>query len=1642
MKKSLLALGLMTSLATLAHAGFTPIPLNSASYNRDIVIEATAPRVLSDAVTATMDGGTNRTGNTFFEQGYLGLNSVTGLPYTNGLPAHGSFVTNVVGDHYWKMAPDYHTNNVILVGHANGGRTPLVKSGTFNLTAPAKFGALSFLGCSGNGPVTVQYTIHYADASTESDNFAVYDWFNAATPVINAAGRLSVGGGLANIDAVGCKVFQFDINVGNPSGIITSIDIAYANAAPWANGRAAIFAVAGSTDGVNWSPVGVTGYNHDVIVEADGPQTAGGATTSTGAITNQIAGAILTNYVTSTMDGGTNKTGNTWYEQGFVRTLPTSGIPAAGSTFSSATISATYTMPPSYVGPCAAVVGGVGSASANLIPATPGSYGALSFLCAAANGDTFVPCTVQFQDGSSENNVIFVADWFDRNIPWAYRSIGRVNPNNNSINNTIDQFVNPFALGLGTFDFRGLGLPVPQLRDSVINIANSSGIITNIVLNFTNGTASTRVCSFFAVSGAAAGNVPPVFGTSGTPTPGQPLNAAVNAVNLLKTYAGTNNVVLAVTNVAGSGINYQWKKAPRGGGLRDIYYSFDYSTFANLTDGGRISGSQSSALVITNADLADSADYLVVASNAYGAATSTVVTLMVLNTNKSLLVGKPLGDQIAQTAADSTPVAEFIGSAIDQAQQKWLSSGLQNIPAACCGGILPWTGPVGFTVVPVSGASIVSALRFYVANDSNGRDPLDYALDGSNDGGSTWTPITGGVLKGTLSLPTTRGGSGSTANNPLTQPCVEVNFANPVGYSSYRVSITNNINQYGDALMQVAEVELDGVLVPNPPVWVRQPVPNAVVFAGASPVAVATAVGNPSPKYQWYNGSTKIAGATSTSYTVTNIQLAASGTILSCVASNSFGAITSTVETITVIPAPTQSYPGTVLADGPVAYFRLNESPDDGVGDNGVVTHDYVGAHNGYYSNAVINVSGYNAAVDPDTAATFGTVTSQDSYVDGILDVDFSRPTNATAAFSVEAWVSGGTQTGNPAIVTKGYYGILTVGTGTGTEQFALDLAGSPQTFRFLVRDLAGNAHVAQSSIDPASGAAWHHLLGVCDQPHGVVNLYVDGALAGSGTIATNVGIEAQPLPVTIGARKSSAATEFVQQFVGSIDDVAIYNTALTPAQALAHFIGGQRAPIISLQPVSITTNANVTTTFQSAAYGFGTVSYQWWNSDGTSPTSILPGKTAPNLSFTTTAAQNGNYYQVVASNSSGSTTSAVAQLTVYSGAPSFSGTFVPGVATDLNAADSFTLGHIITLSVDPSGTAPFTYVWKRNGTTITDDYRTFGSTTKSLHIGYAAPGDTATYQVFVTSALGPPPSTLDNVSVSPVVPPDALNATTNGWTFNTTGTGAPTTGMAANKVTLTSGAGSTASSAWVNNPIPIGSFNATFIYQDTTGSGGADGATFTLQNSALDALGGGGGSIGYGGTSAGFSAVTPSVALAFNVYASNLQGVGYLTDGIAPGNGSYVAANPVLIGQNTDQIRADITYDGTTLTTKLTDLTTAATFTISTNINIPAIIGSGTAYVGFTGGDGGAVSTQIISNFSMFSAPSLSLKVQQVAGNVVLTWPVAVGGAYLQSSPTLGAGATWTNDNVDTFRVVGTQGVVTVTPGGANQFYRLQVFP
>jgi hypothetical protein len=68
--------------------------------------------------------------------------------------------------------------------------------------------------------------------------------------------------------------------------------------------------------------------------------------------------------------------------------------------------------------------------------------------------------------------------------------------------------------------------------------------------------------------------------------------------------------------------------------------------------------------------------------------------------------------------------------------------------------------------------------------------------------------------------------------------------------------------------------------------------------------------------------------------------------------------------------------------------------------------------------------------------------------------------------------------------------------------------------------------------------------------------------------------------------------------------------------------------------------------------------------------------------------------------------------------------------------------------------------------------------------------------------------------------------------------------------------------------------------------------------------------------------------------------------------------------------MNAQLNYDGTTLKLTLTDTVTAKVFTYSAAVNIPGTVGASTAYVGFTGGTGGASATQNIKNWTFTPGP------------------------------------------------------------------------
>lgn len=181
-------------------------------------------------------------------------------------------------------------------------------------------------------------------------------------------------------------------------------------------------------------------------------------------------------------------------------------------------------------------------------------------------------------------------------------------------------------------------------------------------------------------------------------------------------------------------------------------------------------------------------------------------------------------------------------------------------------------------------------------------------------------------------------------------------------------------------------------------------------------------------------------------------------------------------------------------------------------------------------------------------------------------------------------------------------------------------------------------------------------------------------------------------------------------------------------------------------------------------------------------------------------------------------------------------------------------------------------------------------------------------------------------------------------------------------RLQLTNGGFNQAGSAWFNTPVNVSNFTNDFAFQLENAD--ADGITFTIQNSGLNSLGGAGGGLGYAG-------LPKSVAIKFDLYNNNGEGddsTGIYQNGAAPNTPFMDLTSSGIDLHNGDTFSVHMTYNGTTLAMTITDGVTGAVFSQSWAINIPQVLGSNTAYVGFTGGTGGTTASQKIETWTFLT--------------------------------------------------------------------------
>ena len=217
--------------------------------------------------------------------------------------------------------------------------------------------------------------------------------------------------------------------------------------------------------------------------------------------------------------------------------------------------------------------------------------------------------------------------------------------------------------------------------------------------------------------------------------------------------------------------------------------------------------------------------------------------------------------------------------------------------------------------------------------------------------------------------------------------------------------------------------------------------------------------------------------------------------------------------------------------------------------------------------------------------------------------------------------------------------------------------------------------------------------------------------------------------------------------------------------------------------------------------------------------------------------------------------------------------------------------------------------------------------------------------------------------------------------------------------------------------------FDASFVYQNSSSTPGADGMAFVLENdprgtSDVGAFGRGGLGYGPGGQTTG--PITNSAALGWSIRNNPALTESTVVGGSA-GNLSNTYTNTGSVNlASGDPILFNITGTGTSsaLNVTLTDQTTSATYTGSVALTdtLKNLLGNaGSAFVGFTGSSTDTTSTETISNFSYITGFTGAFNANNnVTVSTNSTLDISYGGGASLGSLAIGSNTlTFTNNSV-----------------------------
>jgi hypothetical protein len=237
------------------------------------------------------------------------------------------------------------------------------------------------------------------------------------------------------------------------------------------------------------------------------------------------------------------------------------------------------------------------------------------------------------------------------------------------------------------------------------------------------------------------------------------------------------------------------------------------------------------------------------------------------------------------------------------------------------------------------------------------------------------------------------------------------------------------------------------------------------------------------------------------------------------------------------------AYSSLVLASSPRAYYRLGEL-------SGPVAHDSSG--NGYDGilHGAVSLLQQNAIITDYTDYAMAFTAASNGLSGGYIGLPTGLKTDGLAALSVECWLylTSHAYTYFPFLLCNDS------NPGSSHVGFRFDL--TPTTNGYIGDWIVGNGTTGPSKSfgtgQMIATNAWNHLVGVYDgtQLLTYINGYVDGTSSNPALTGT-VGTATHALNVATGP---TASANFLS---GTLDEVAIYPSALSAATILSHYQTG-----------------------------------------------------------------------------------------------------------------------------------------------------------------------------------------------------------------------------------------------------------------------------------------------------------------------------------------------------------------------------------------------------------------------------------------------------------------------------------------------------